>query len=84
MADVTVYSTTWCCDCTRAKKFLRERGVAFREVNIDEMPDAEKLVIRVNNGRRRVPTIEVEGRFFACSPFDPYRLSEELKIPLNK
>jgi mycoredoxin len=84
MADVTVYSTGWCCDCTRVKKFLRERGVAFREVNIDDAPEAEQLVMRVNNGRRKVPTIEVEGRYFACSPFDPYRLSEELKIPLNK
>jgi hypothetical protein len=40
-------------------------------------------VLRVNAGRRKVPTIEVDGRFFAVSPFDPYRLSEELKIPLN-
>jgi hypothetical protein len=30
-----------------------------------------------------VPTIEVEGRYFACSPFDPHLLAEELKIPLN-
>jgi len=37
----------------------------------------------VNNGRRKVPTIERDGRYFACSPFDPYRLAEELNIPLN-
>jgi glutaredoxin len=83
MAEIVVYSTSWCCDCRRAKKFLRERGVVFREVNIDESPDAEDLVVRVNNGLRKVPTIEVDGRYFACSPFDPYQLSEELKIPLN-
>ena len=62
---------------------LRERGVVFKEVNIDEAPDAEDLVMRVNNGLRKVPTIEVEGRYFACSPFDPYQLADELKIPLN-
>jgi thioredoxin reductase (NADPH) len=84
MAEVTIYGTTWCCDCRRAKKFLRERGVEFREVNIDEKQDAEALVLRVNNGLRKVPTIEVEGRYFSCSPFDPYRLAEELKIPLNR
>jgi mycoredoxin len=66
------------------KQFLRERHVAFREVNIDETPDAEELVLRVNNGRRKVPTIEIEGRYFACSPFDPYQLVDELKIPLNE
>lgn len=44
---------------------------------------AEELVLRVNNGRRKVPTIHVDGRYFACSPFNPHQLAEELKIPLN-
>lgn len=83
MAEITLYTTPWCGDCQRTKQFLKERGVAFREVNIDETPEGEQLVLRVNEGRRKVPTIEVEGRYFACSPFDPYRLAEELKIPLN-
>ena len=83
MADVTIYGTKWCCDCRRAKQFLKERGVKFQEINIDEAPDAEELVLRVNNGRRKVPTIAVEGRYFACSPFDPYKLADELKVPLN-
>jgi mycoredoxin len=83
MSEITVYSTCWCGDCRRAKQFLRERGIAFREINVDENPEAEELVLRVNDGRRKVPTIGVDGRYFACSPFDPYQLAEELKIPLN-
>lgn len=83
MSDIVVYGTTWCGDCRRAKQFLRERGVAFREVNIDEVPGSEEIVLRVNDGLRKVPTIEVDGRYFASSPFDPYQLAEELKIPLN-
>jgi len=79
-----MYSTTWCADCRRAKQFLRDRGVNFVEVNIDEDVDAEDLVFEVNEGRRKVPTIKVGDRFFACSPFDPYQLSSELKIPLKK
>jgi glutaredoxin len=84
MSQVTMYSTKWCCDCRRAKQFMRERGVDFREVNIDDAPDAEEIVLKVNAGRRKVPTLEIEGRYFACSPFDPYKLADELKIPLNK
>ncbi|MGB6199976.1 MAG: glutaredoxin family protein [Candidatus Acidiferrales bacterium] len=83
MEEITLYTTTWCSDCHRAKQFLRERGVSYREINVDEDPDAEDLVVRVNDGRRKVPTIEVAGRYFACSPFDPYLLSTELNIPLN-
>jgi glutaredoxin len=65
------------------RRFLHERGVAFHEINIDEVPDAEAIVLRVNNGRRKVPTIEVEGRYITCSPFNASRLAEELKIPLH-
>jgi mycoredoxin len=84
MEEITMYSTSWCVDCWRAKQFLRERGVTFAEVNIDEEPEAEELVMTVNDGRRKVPTIKVGERYFACSPFNPYLLSSELNIPLNK
>lgn len=83
MADILMYSTTWCGDCRRAKQFLNERGVKYREINVDEDPDAEELIMEVNDGRRKVPTFAVDGRYFACSPFDPYQLSRELNIPLN-
>jgi glutaredoxin len=84
MEDITIFCTNWCVDCHRTKKFLKERGVDFAEINIDEEPDAEDLVLQVNEGRRKVPTIKVGERYFACSPFDPYQLSSELNIPLNK
>jgi len=83
VADILMYSTSWCGDCRRAKKFLNERGVKYREINVDEDPEAEELILKVNDGRRKVPTFEVNGRYFACSPFDPYLLSRELNIPLN-
>lgn len=84
MEEITMYCTSWCVDCRRARQFLKDRGVSFHEVNIDEDVDAEDLVLEVNEGRRKVPTIRVGGRFFACSPFDPYLLSSELNIPLSK
>jgi glutaredoxin len=83
MEPITMYSTAWCPDCRRAKTFLKERGVDFREVNIEEDPSGEEIVIKANCGKRKVPTLEVGGRFFACSPFDAEQLAEELNIPLN-
>ncbi len=83
MSAIRLYTTAWCPDCRYAKQFLRERGVAFEEVNVDEDPDAEDLILRVNDGRRKVPTIQVGDRYFACSPFDPEQLVAELGIPLN-
>ena len=83
MAKITIYTTAYCGDCRRTKQFLRDRGIAYQEVDIDGAPEAEELVIQMNEGKRKVPTLAVDGRFFSCSPFDPYQLAEELKIPLN-
>jgi glutaredoxin len=83
MEPITMYTTAGCPDCHRAKTFLKERGVEYREVSIEEDESAEEIVIRVNNGKRVVPTLEVGGRYFACSPFDPEQLASELNIPLN-
>jgi glutaredoxin len=83
MEAVTIYSTKFCPDCRRAKTFLKERGVQFREVNIEEANDGEQIVIKANQGKRVVPTFEVDGRFFACSPFNAQQVADELKIPLN-
>ena len=66
------------------KMFLKERGVEFREVNIEEDDEAEQTVLRANHGKRKVPTLHIGGRYFACSPFSARQLADELKIPLNK
>jgi mycoredoxin len=84
MEEITLYTTSWCVDCDHAKQFLRERGVPFSEVDIDEDVDAEELVLAVNDGLRKVPTIKAGDRYFACSPFDPHLLSSELNIALKK
>jgi len=83
MKPITMYTTDWCPDCRSAESFLKERGVSYRVVNIEEDEFAEEIVIKANNGRRKVPTLEVGGRFFACSPFNPDQLAAELNIPLN-
>jgi mycoredoxin len=83
MEPITMYTTTWCPDCRRVKSFLEKRGVPYREVNIEEDESAEETVIKANNGKRKVPTLEVGGRFFACSPFDPNQLAAELNLLLN-
>ena len=81
---LVIYSTQWCPDYFRVKTFLRERGVSFQEIDIEGDPDSEDLVIRVNDGKRRVPTLKLGDRYFACSPFRAQKLADELGIPLNQ
>jgi mycoredoxin len=56
-AELIVYATSWCGDCHRARRFLEERQVAYRWVDIDHDQQAEALVKKVNRGNRSVPTL---------------------------
>jgi mycoredoxin len=84
METITMYTTAWCPDCRRAKSFMKERGVVFQEVDIEQDPTAEDIVMKANNGKRKVPTLRVGDHYFGCSPFNPAALASELNIPLNK
>lgn len=75
-----MYTATQCPDCWRAKSFLKSRGVPYEEVNIEDVPGAAEFVTAANHGRRRVPTFELDGRTFHCSPYDPAKLASELGL----
>jgi glutaredoxin len=83
MEPITIYSAGWCPDCRRVKNFLKDRGLEFREVDIEEDEESEELVLRVNNGRRKVPTLKIGERYFTCSPFNAQKLADELRMALN-
>jgi glutaredoxin len=76
-----MYTSAWYGDCRRAKRFLDTWRVPYEEVNIDDTPGAADFVVKANQGHRSVPTFDVAGRAFSCSPFDPETLARELNIP---
>lgn len=85
MPRVVVYTTTWCFDCHAAKSFLKTHGIEYEEVNIDKNPEAMQLVLMANNGKRSVPTLDIDGAFYNCSRFGPEKrrmLAEALHITM--
>jgi mycoredoxin len=54
---VTMYTTNWCGFCVRLKTGLEREGIAYEEVNIERVPDAADIVMKVNGGNRTVPTV---------------------------
>jgi mycoredoxin len=80
MANIKMYTTTWCGDCRSAKRFLSEQGVVFDEINIEEEEGAAEHVMKINDGKRKVPTFEVDGRSFNLSPYDERKLRAELGL----
>lgn len=77
---IRMYTTRGCSDCWRAKQFLKRQGLEVEEINIEDVPMAAEFILSINGGKRRVPTFEIAGRTFDCSPFDPSRLRRELGI----
>lgn len=63
-SKVTVYSTTWCPDCHRTKDFLASKSVEYREIDIEQTPEAAEIVAHHNKGKHIVPTLEIGGQFY--------------------
>lgn len=77
---IRIYTTRWCGDCRHAKRFLIERGIEYEEIDIEQEEGAAEYVMKVNGGKRKVPTFEIDGRAFALSPYDERRLRAELGL----
>jgi glutaredoxin 3 len=61
MAAVVIYSTGYCGYCVRAKQLLERKGVAVKEVMVDQDPQQRELMERIT-GRRTVPQIFIGER----------------------
>jgi thioredoxin reductase (NADPH) len=55
--QIVVYSTVWCPDCKRAKRFFGEQRVPYVNIDIEQDPEAMAFVEKTNNGLRIIPTI---------------------------
>jgi mycoredoxin len=55
--EVVMYTTEWCGQCRSVKAFLDQNDIAYREVDIDEDPDAARRVTTITGGYRSVPTL---------------------------
>ncbi|MBF6558689.1 MAG: glutaredoxin 3 [Candidatus Binataceae bacterium] len=62
MAKVQVYSTAYCPFCTRAKALLKQKGVAFEEIDVTDDDDLRERMVELSGGRRTVPEIFINGK----------------------
>jgi len=62
------------------KMFLAEKGVNYEEIDIEITPGAAEIVMKANQGKRKVPTLDIDGHFVAVSPFNRRQLEEALGL----
>jgi len=61
-APVLLYTKTGCPYCAAKRAELAARGVAVREINVSEHPEAVAELLKVTRGRRIVPVVVEGGR----------------------
>ena len=67
---IRMFATAWCGDCWRAKRFLDSNNIQYEYIDINENPEAARIVERLNNGNRSVPTIVFPDGSFLVEPTD--------------
>jgi GrxC family glutaredoxin len=60
MAQVIIYTTSWCPYCHAAKAFLRAKAVDFEEIDVTDDPD-KRFDMELRSRRHTVPQIFIDG-----------------------
>ena len=61
MKDVVIYSTDSCPYCRQAERFLKDKGVAFKSVDVTNDDAMREKLVELSGGRRTVPQIFIGG-----------------------
>ena len=77
-ADVVMYCTPWCPDCRRARAYLKERNIAYVEVDISRDRAAAQRVRGWANGNETTPTFNIKGTIIVN--FDQAKVNQALGI----
>ena len=62
MAEVTVYTGSFCGYCVQVTTLLERRGIPFTEVSVEDHPDLRKKLLE-KSGRRTLPQVYVGERY---------------------
>ena len=74
---VIVFSTPTCSFCNMAKKYFREKGIKFRDVDVSRDMSAARDMIR-RSGQQGVPVIDIGGKIVVG--FDRVKIDKYLRL----
>ena len=73
---LVVYCNNWCPDCRKARNWLKENEIEYKEINVEGSPKAAKKVREWANGNLTTPTFYYKGTVIV--DFDVKKLEELL------
>jgi len=74
---VTIYSTPTCPFCIRAKQFLKDNGISFKDIDVSSDQAKTQEMIE-KSGQMGVPVIDIDGELIVG--FDKEKIKEALGI----
>ena len=80
---IVIYGADWCPDCRKSKAFLDDNGINYQYIYIEENEWAVPIVTKINNGKRKIPTIIINDDIVLVEP-ENEELRQALKIDETK
>ncbi len=78
MKKITIYTTSVCPYCVRAKALFDRKSLKYEEVNVEDQQERDKMIEKAG-GRRTVPQIFI-GSIHVGGCDDLYALEKEGKL----
>jgi glutaredoxin len=75
--NISMYSTSWCGACAKARSYMHEHDIPFTDYNVERDRAAAQRMHELNP-RGSVPTIAVED--YVMIGFNPYELQKQVEL----
>ena len=62
--NITIYGSMSCPDTQGAMAFLDDRGIPYDFKDVDESPELAPYIASLNQGKKVMPTIQIENEFY--------------------
>lgn len=82
VARVIMYGADWCPDCRRSKAFFQDSKINYQYIDIEQHAWAIPIIEKINNGKRKIPTILIDDEVLVEPPNEVLR--QALKIDEEK
>ena len=63
--NIKIYGANWCIDCINTRNFLDSKEVKYDYIDITDNKDAIAFVEEINNGKRVIPTLIIDGKTYS-------------------
>lgn len=83
-AEITLYTTSWCPFCNRAKQLLQNKGATYTDIDVEQVQGAREQM-QQRSGRTSVPQIWIGKQHIGgCDELHALEAQGELDALLNK